>query len=594
VKGVTSSIQTQLNGKQNALTNPVTGTGTTNYLPKFTGSTTIGNSNLINDASGNIGLGVTPSAWGSPFVVSQYPYGSYFGGTTTGGTVMGNNNYYNGSSYIYQNSDYATQYQQGSGSHLWRIASSGTAGAAISFTQAMTLTSGGNLILTTGAVSDNGARLQVSGVGYFGSTNYSNLIVDGTNTSGWGNNIAFRNQGTDFGYLGSIGSLLGNTTKDMTIWATSGNGFRVYTNGNNKQLEITTTGAATFSSSVTATNYFASSAESFRTYNDNGYISFFNSSNTTRQGYIQVQSTAMTLAAEGGSAFMAFTTAGSERLRINSAGDIQYKGSSTTTNAQAYIENTNADLIFYASLSGSVSKNMRFFYNGGTGEGMRITSGGNVGIGTTNPLDNLVVSNAGANGLHFDATFSGGASTIYSYNRSTNAYTNLRLQGLGLTFLAGANPAMTITSGGNVLIGTTTDAGYKLDVNGSGRFGAIMLADRISLSSYASLYGKKVVKADNVSSFTFNLSTIFPEMSSAFATNVVGCFGMYTIFRGGQGETGIFSISRNGSSWSSPSYSIQTATGAYSLSTVTGSGTSITLVFNTNVYVMVEVTAMIE
>jgi hypothetical protein len=29
---------------------------------------------------------------------------------------------------------------------------------------------------------------------------------------------------------------------------------------------------------------------------------------------------------------------------------------------------------------------------------------------------------------------------------------------------------MRITSGGNVLIGTTTDNGYKLDVNGTGRF----------------------------------------------------------------------------------------------------------------------------
>ena len=33
-----------------------------------------------------------------------------------------------------------------------------------------------------------------------------------------------------------------------------------------------------------------------------------------------------------------------------------------------------------------------------------------------------------------------------------------------------ATRQMTITSGGNVLIATTTDAGYKLDVNGTGRF----------------------------------------------------------------------------------------------------------------------------
>jgi len=39
------------NGKQNALTNPVTGTGTTNTLPKFTGTSAIGNSNISDNGS---------------------------------------------------------------------------------------------------------------------------------------------------------------------------------------------------------------------------------------------------------------------------------------------------------------------------------------------------------------------------------------------------------------------------------------------------------------------------------------------------------------------------------------------------------------
>jgi hypothetical protein len=47
---------TTFNNKQNALTNPVTGTGTTNYLPKFTGSTTISDS-LLFDSGAGIGLG---------------------------------------------------------------------------------------------------------------------------------------------------------------------------------------------------------------------------------------------------------------------------------------------------------------------------------------------------------------------------------------------------------------------------------------------------------------------------------------------------------------------------------------------------------
>ncbi len=102
-----------------------------------------------------------------------------------------------------------------------------------------------------------GGTLCTSGVvcgasGIFSSTSYSNLYLDGTNASGWGNNIAFRSQGTDFGYVGSIGSLVGSTTKDMTIWSTTGNGFRVYTNGNNPRLCIDSNGISTFACQVCA------------------------------------------------------------------------------------------------------------------------------------------------------------------------------------------------------------------------------------------------------------------------------------------------------------------------------------------------------
>jgi len=53
---LSSTDWTTFNNKQNALTNPVTGTGTTNYLPKFTGATTISDS-LLFDSGAGIGLG---------------------------------------------------------------------------------------------------------------------------------------------------------------------------------------------------------------------------------------------------------------------------------------------------------------------------------------------------------------------------------------------------------------------------------------------------------------------------------------------------------------------------------------------------------
>jgi hypothetical protein len=60
-KPISSATQTALNGKQNTLTNPVTGTGTTNTLPLFTGASTLGNS-IVQQSSNNIGINTTPFA----------------------------------------------------------------------------------------------------------------------------------------------------------------------------------------------------------------------------------------------------------------------------------------------------------------------------------------------------------------------------------------------------------------------------------------------------------------------------------------------------------------------------------------------------
>jgi hypothetical protein len=50
------------NNKQNALTNPVTGTGTTNYVSKFTSSSAIGNSQIFDDGT-NVGIGTTTPSY---------------------------------------------------------------------------------------------------------------------------------------------------------------------------------------------------------------------------------------------------------------------------------------------------------------------------------------------------------------------------------------------------------------------------------------------------------------------------------------------------------------------------------------------------
>jgi len=52
--GGLSTEYLKADGSVSTLTNPVTGTGTTNYLPKFTGTSTVGNSSIQQDVNGNI------------------------------------------------------------------------------------------------------------------------------------------------------------------------------------------------------------------------------------------------------------------------------------------------------------------------------------------------------------------------------------------------------------------------------------------------------------------------------------------------------------------------------------------------------------
>jgi hypothetical protein len=121
---------------------------------------TNGNAKATISTSGNLGLGVQPSAWGSTYKVLQFP-GGYVGSDSTLVNGLGQNFVWSGSASLYVNNGFACDYYQYVGQHVWRTAPSGTAGNAITFTQAMTLTSGGNLLV--GTTTDSGEKLQVDG-----------------------------------------------------------------------------------------------------------------------------------------------------------------------------------------------------------------------------------------------------------------------------------------------------------------------------------------------------------------------------------------------------------------------------------------------
>jgi len=103
------------------------------------------------DSSGNLGLGVTPSAWGSAYrTAMQVGAGACFAGTSGSSAsdyfAIGGNFYLNSSaSYRYITTATANRLEASAGEFRFYNAPSGTAGNAITFTQAMTLDASGRL-----------------------------------------------------------------------------------------------------------------------------------------------------------------------------------------------------------------------------------------------------------------------------------------------------------------------------------------------------------------------------------------------------------------------------------------------------------------
>jgi hypothetical protein len=147
------------------------------------------------DTSQNVGLGVTPSAWysGSSTKAIQQAGGGSFWSFLNGGTsprvYLSSNSYFNsGAGYTYINTDYATQYLQGAGQHAWYTAPSGTAGNAITFTQAMTLDVSGNFSITQTpgkyTVDTTGGATAVANGGTVDFANASGMLIVNNWTSG--------------------------------------------------------------------------------------------------------------------------------------------------------------------------------------------------------------------------------------------------------------------------------------------------------------------------------------------------------------------------------------------------------------------------
>jgi hypothetical protein len=193
------------------------------------------------DSSGNLGLGVTPSAWNSSWRALQIGSVSNFVNNGSGNTTdIWHNGYVDtGGNVRYLTTASASFYRLEGNTFKWFTAPSGTAGDAITFTQAMTLDASGNLLVggTSNAVGarailENAAGNQI-GLRYTGVATYYNS-VDSSGNLIWTKDGTERARITSGGYFkaSNDGTYVGSTASyhELRVTGAAGDWNTIFAN----------------------------------------------------------------------------------------------------------------------------------------------------------------------------------------------------------------------------------------------------------------------------------------------------------------------------------------------------------------------------
>ncbi len=189
------------------------------------------------NASGNLGLGVTPSAWNSAWRALEIGRaGNALTNNAVNGAGITSNAVLDSVGWKFGGTGYANfmAVGNGGGSFAWYTSTaSGTAGNTITFTQAMTLDASGNL-----------------GVG---TTSQNERIRINSSTAGEARmTIAYN--GTVITYFGSYSGIVGSGNADDTFLTSVGAKNLIFGTNSTERARITSGGYSKFSNDGTYTN----------------------------------------------------------------------------------------------------------------------------------------------------------------------------------------------------------------------------------------------------------------------------------------------------------------------------------------------------